>query len=176
VRGHINYQLLPTLNLAFNLSVMQNNNPQVAIKSDYLSHLESFNVQWNPTAKQVKRLTFLGTWEHQSVSSDILYLMPQNLSQANSHYWESGNTFTGLIAASVPVKSRSIQFSGGGSFLLSDGTRATNYYQPVGRLSVPILKNLAWNSEWRYYGFGEAAYLYESFRTHLVTTGLRFTR
>jgi hypothetical protein len=176
VRGHINYQLLATLNVAFNLSVQQNNNPQVAIKSDYLSHLEAFNVQWNPKAKPVKHLTFLGTWEHQSVSSDILYLIPQTLTQANSHYWESGNTFTGLIAAAVPVKGKSIQFSGGGSFLLSDGTRATNYYQPVGRLSVPVLKNLAWNTEWRYYGFGEAAYLYESFRTHLVTTGLRFTR
>jgi len=69
-----------------------------------------------------------------------------------------------------------VQFSGGGSFLLSNGTRATNYYQPVGRLTVPVCHNLSWNTEWRYYGFGEAYYLFESFRTHLVTTGLRFTR
>lgn len=174
VRGHISYQLLPTVNLSTNISVLQNNNPQVAIKSDFLSHQEAFNVQWNP--KAVKHVTVLGTWEHQSLSSDILYLVPQTLASTNSHYWESGNTFTGMIAASLPLFGRSLQFSGGGSFLLSNGTRATNYYQPVGRLSVPVLKNLAWNTEWRYYGFDEAYYLYENFRTHLVTTGLRFTR
>jgi hypothetical protein len=67
-------------------------------------------------------------------------------------------------------------FAGGGSFLLSAGSRATNYYQPVGKLTVPINRHLAWNSEWRYYGFGESFYLYESFRTQIITTGLRYTR
>ena len=28
----------------------------------------------------------------------------------------------------------------------------------------------------RYYGYGEAFYLYEAFRTHLITAGVRFTR
>ena len=70
----------------------------------------------------------------------------------------------------------SAQFSGGGSFLLSAGSRASTYYQPVGKLTVPIGRHLAWDTEWRYYGFGESFYLYESFRTHLITTGLRFTR
>jgi hypothetical protein len=93
-----------------------------------------------------------------------------------SNYWESGHTITGLVAANFSVLGRAVEFSGGGSFLLSNGTRATNYYQPVGKLSVPISKNLAWKTEWRYYGFGEAFYLYESFRTHLITTGVRFTR
>ena len=46
----------------------------------------------------------------------------------------------------------------------------------MAKLWVPLGKHVNWFSEWRYYGYGEAFYLYEGFRTHLVTTGLRFTR
>jgi hypothetical protein len=35
---------------------------------------------------------------------------------------------------------------------------------------------VSWISEWRYYGFGEAFYTYESFRTHIISTGLRLSR
>jgi hypothetical protein len=173
VRVHGNYQLPWALNLSANVSVLQNTSP-LPNKNDFLSHTESLTMQWNP--KVVKVFSFIGTWEHNSLSSDIYYLPPQTLSPAVSNYWESGHTITGLVATTIPVFGVNVQFAGGGSFLLSNGSRATNYYQPVGKLSVPIGKHLAWNSEWRYYGFNEAFYLYESFRTHLITTGLRFTR
>ena len=96
---------------------------------------------------------------------------------AISNYWESGHTITGLIVANFPtIFGVAAQFSGGGSFLLSAGSRATAYYQPVGKLTVPIGRHVQWNTEWRYYGFNEAFYLYESFRTHIITTGMRYTR
>lgn len=41
---------------------------------------------------------------------------------------------------------------------------------------VAGLENLPGFAEWRYYGYGEAFYLYEGFRTHLLTAGLRLTR
>ena len=173
VRIHANYQLPYDLNLSANVSILQNTSP-LPNKNDFFSHTESLTMQWNP--KAAKHFSFLGTWEHNSLSSDIYYLVPQTLTPALSNYWESGNTFTGLIATTVPVLGKNVEFSGGGSFLLSNGSRATNYYQPVGKLSIPLTKNIAWNTEWRYYGFNEAFYLYESFRTHLITTGLRFTR
>ncbi len=173
VRVHANYQLPFSLNLSANVSVLQNTSP-LPNKNDFLSHTESATLQWNP--KVAKHFSFIGTWEHNSLSSNIYYLPPQTLTPTLSNYWESGNTITGLIATSFSLLGRNVEFSGGGSFLLSNGSRATNYYQPVGKLSVPIRKNLAWNTEWRYYGFSEAFYLYESFRTHLITTGLRFTR
>ena len=173
VRVHGNYQLPWSLNLSANVSVLKNSSP-LPDKNDFLSHTESMTLQWNP--KAAKRFSFIGTWEHNSLNSNIYYLLPQTLSSALSNYWESGHTITGLVATSASVLGRTVQFSGGGSFLLSAGSRATNYYQPVGKLSVPCGKHLAWNSEWRYYGFGEAFYLYESFRTHIITTGLRFTR
>ena len=46
----------------------------------------------------------------------------------------------------------------------------------MAKLWLPLAKKITWFAEWRYYGYGEAFYLYEGFRTHLVTTGLRFTR
>ena len=35
------------------------------------------------------------------------------------------------------------------------------------------MKHLSWNSEWRYYGFGEQFYMYEGFRAHIFMTGLQ---
>ena len=59
---------------------------------------------------------------------------------------------------------------------LSNGSNTTRYYQPLARLLLPINKHIAWNTEWTYYGYQENFYLYESFRTHIITTGLKLTR
>ena len=64
----------------------------------------------------------------------------------------------------------------GGSFFISAGSRPTSYYQPMVKLSVPAGKQLTWFAEWRYDGYGEALYLYEGFRTQIVTAGVRITR
>jgi hypothetical protein len=64
----------------------------------------------------------------------------------------------------------------GGSLFVSSGSRPSQFYEPLSRLSVPISKKISWNTEWRYYGLGEAFYLYEGFRAHLFMTGLRITR
>ena len=168
------YQLPAAFSLSANVSWLQNTSP-LPNKDNFLSHAESASLQWNP--KGGKRFSFLGTWEHSTLRSNIFYYPPQILLATISNYWESGNTITGLITATLPkVFGVAAQFSGGGSFLLSAGSNATAYYQPVGKLTVPICRHMAWNSEWRYYGFGETFYLYQSFRTHLITTGLRFTR
>jgi hypothetical protein len=173
-RIHANYQLTGSLNLSANTQWLQNTSP-LPNKDNFLSHAESLALQWNPKAG--KRFSFLGTWEHNDLRSNIFYLPPQTLVPSISNYWEAGHSITGLISTTLPkVFGIEAQFSGGGSFLLSAGSRATNYFQPVGKLTVPITKNLAWNTEWRYYGFNEAFYLYESFRTHIISTGVRFTR
>ena len=68
------------------------------------------------------------------------------------------------------------KLTAGGSFFISSGSRPARYYQPLATLWVPVVKHISWSTEWRYYGYGEAFYLYEGFHAHLVTTGLRFTR
>jgi hypothetical protein len=64
----------------------------------------------------------------------------------------------------------------GGSMFLSNGSATTRYYQPLARLSIPVGKHVSWNTEWKYYGYAEDFYLYESFRTHIFMTGLKLTR
>jgi hypothetical protein len=68
------------------------------------------------------------------------------------------------------------KITGGGSLFISSGSRPTSYYRPFAKVLLPVRKNLTWFTEWTYYGYEERFYLYEGFRSHLVTTGLRFTR
>jgi hypothetical protein len=68
------------------------------------------------------------------------------------------------------------QITAGGAMFLSSGSRPTRYYQPVGRLLVPLHRHLAWYAEWRWYGLSQAFYVYEGFRTHHLLTGLRLAR
>lgn len=64
----------------------------------------------------------------------------------------------------------------GGTAYMSNGSNPTTFYQPLAKMSIALHKGLAWNTEWRYYGFGEDFYLYQGFRTQMVTTGVRITR
>ena len=101
----------------------------------------------------------------------------RTLSQQMSRYRDNSHTATALLDFTWPHSKRfTPKLAAGGSFFISSGSRPTSYYQPDAKLWVPLSKNLSWFSEWRYYGYGEAFYLYEGFRTHLVTTGVRFTR
>ena len=68
------------------------------------------------------------------------------------------------------------KITAGGSFFISSGSRSTSFYQPSVKLWLPTGKNLNWFAEWRYYGYGEVFYLYEAFRAHVVTAGVRITR
>ena len=64
----------------------------------------------------------------------------------------------------------------GGSLFRSSGSRPTRFWQPVGRIALPVHPKLAIISEWRWYGFTQPFYRFEEFRTHLFTAGLRITR
>ena len=109
--------------------------------------------------------------------SSILYLTPQDLRPALSIYRENAHLGTALVEVALPgYRKLTPKLSAGGSLLVSAGSRSTQYYQPLGKLALPVTTHVAWVFEWRYYGYGEALYAYEAFRTHLMTTGLRFTR
>lgn len=170
LRARTRYQVSPSLNIAFDLNLLSNQNPTPGIHYDYLAHHESLSFQWAPA--NAKRWNIQGGYTRSTVRSDVSYLAPQDLGSERSFYRDNAHQVTAILDAAV----RAAKLSLGGSFFISSGSRPTNYYQPLARLSIPVRSKLAWVSEWRYYGFGEAFYVYEGFRTHLVTTGLRFTR
>jgi hypothetical protein len=104
--------------------------------------------------------------------------LPPFFTPSVSVYNDNAHTATSTIDIVLPqiVTGIAAKLTAGGSLFISTGSRPTQYYQPLGRLSVPLRKNLQWNTEWRWYGFGETFYSYEGFRAHTFITGLKVSR
>jgi hypothetical protein len=101
-----------------------------------------------------------------------LYL---NLPFYTPSYTENAHTATTAVDVAFS-KGSAAKLTAGGSLVLLTGSRPTTYYQPLARVSIPVWKHVHWNAEWRYYGFSEAFFLYEGFRTNTFTTGLRMSK
>lgn len=112
-----------------------------------------------------------------TLKSDLSYLAPQILAPERSFYRDNAHLSSALVDLALPgVRGLVPKLALGGSLLVSSGSRPTEYFQPLAKVSVPISKNVSWVSQWRYYGFGESLYQFEGFRTHLITSGLRISR
>ena len=175
LRARARYQLLASLNISADINILNNQNPSPGIHYDYLARQESLSLQWSPPG--AKNWNLQGGYTRSTLRSDISYFAPQDLHAERSFYRDNAHEVSALLDGTLPpLSGRTAKLSIGGSLLLSSGSRPTSYYQPVAKVLVPVNKTIALVGEWRYYGFGEAFYLYEGFRTHLITTGLRFTR
>jgi hypothetical protein len=108
------------------------------------------------------------------VRSDIRYL-GNLLAPDTSSYRDNGHTAASALTVALPGYSAA-KLVVGGSMFISNGSRTSHYYQPLMQLSIPLQKHLYWNTEWKWYGYGEDFYLYEAFRTHVFMTGLRLIR
>lgn len=173
VRGQVRYQPLASLSAAVDLSFLTNNNPAAGSRYEFHARQGSVSLFWAPQAN--KSIDFEASYGRASMRSNIYYLEPQNLVPKLSAYRENANIVTTLVNATIR-RSHSVRLTAGGSFIRSSGSRATRFYEPLLRASVPVMKNVSWFSEWRYYGYAEPFYAYEAFRTHLVSTGLRIGR
>ena len=169
------YQALGSLSVSANFSLLNNQNPATGVQYDYLARQSSLSLFWSPQGG--KRFTLQGDYTRSTIRSDISYLVPQILNPARSFYRDNAHLSSAILDVALPgYRKLAPKLSLGGSLLISSGSRPTSYYQPLGKLVLPVSKHVAWVSDWWYYGFGEAFYSYEGFRTHLVSTGLRFTR
>ena len=175
VRAQARYQATGQLSFSADFSLLDNQDPQPGINYDYLALQESISVLWVP--RDSKTFDLQGSYSRATVRSDIDYLDPGTLQPQPSLYRENSHAATVLLHFSWPVAGAfAPQLLAGGSLLISSGSRPTTYYQPMVKLTLPMGKHLAWFAEWRYYGYGEAFYLYEGFRANLATLGVRYTR
>jgi hypothetical protein len=173
VRARARYQATAVLSLSADFSLLKNSNPLPGNHYDYLAQQESISFLWAPK----NAWDFQGSYSRSTLRSDISYLVPQILQPEQSRYRDNAHMATALFNAKLPGRSGFVpKLSAGGSFFISSGSRPSSYFQPLAKLFVPVTKQLNWFTEWQYYGYGEAFYLYEGFRTHLFTTGLRLTR
>jgi hypothetical protein len=174
-RAQVRYQVIKGLSLSGNFNLLNNQNPALGVRNDYLARQQSISAFWSPA--EGKRFDMQASYTRGTLRSDILFLVPQTLTPQPSIYRENSHIVTGLWNVNLPhIRALSPKITGGGSFFLSNGTRPTNYFQPLAKLSVPTGKRLNWFAEWRYYGFDEPFYAYENFRVHIVTAGVRITR
>ena len=169
LRGIGRYQLLNTLRLSADYNVLSNHNPNAGTAYKFLSHQETLALDWSPKSDKI---TFDGSYSHCLYRSEISYLIPQTLTSSISIYRENCHT----ISAYANARIRGFTLVAGGAAVLTSGSRPTTYYQPTAKLSVPVTKHAGLFAEWRYYGLGESFYGYESFRAHLITAGLRYSR
>ncbi len=154
--------------------IMNNHNPLAGNTYKFNTHQESMTVTWTPRSKAVN---IDGTYEHCGYHSNVTYLVPQLLTPAVSVFGENCHRMSGMLNLNVTAPhKRTLTLEAGGSAILTAGSNPTSYYQPTAKLTASVSKNVAFFGEWRYYGFGEVFYQYQSFRTHLMTVGLRFTR
>jgi hypothetical protein len=175
VHAQARYQALISLSLAADFTLLDNNNPVPGVNYDYRSQQESLSLFWSPLGGKFG--DFQGSYTRSTLHSEIGYLVPQTLTPQTSLYRDNAHTATALFNVKLPtVEGIAPKLSAGGSFFISSGSRATSYYQPLATLWLPINKKMSLFADWRYYGYGEAFYLYEGFRTNLMTAGLRFTR
>ncbi|MBI5085569.1 MAG: hypothetical protein HZB13_13335 [Acidobacteria bacterium] len=152
----------------------ENQNPNKGINYDYRSQATSAQLQWMP--KGGKRLSILADYSRSTIRSDISYLYPLGLFNVRSLYADNANTGMLLADVRLPVaKSHEVKLTFGGSLVTTAGSRPSRYYQPQGRIQLPVTPKLEFFSEWRYYGLSQPYfYTYEGFRSHMYMGGLRF--
>jgi hypothetical protein len=174
VRAQVRYQALQSLSVSGDFTLLDNSNPLAGTNYAYSLYQESLSLYWSPHAS--KSFDIQGTYSRSDLKSNIGYLEPEDLSAQVSRYRDNSHTGTALIDLAWPHGKRfAPKLSAGGSFFISSGSLPTSYYQPVVKLFVPFGKHVTWFADWSYYGYGEAFYLYEGFRTNLVTTGVRLS-
>jgi hypothetical protein len=172
-QAHASWQALTSLNVAADFFLLKNQNPTPGINYDMGMTSESLSLTWNP---QGKPWDFQGSYSRQDFRSQIGYLIPENLQSGLSIYRDNEHAATGLFDLKLPeIGGLQPKFSAGGSFFFASGSRPTQFFEPVGTVWLPVSHRVSLFAEWRYFGYGETFYLFEGFRTHVVTTGLRFT-
>ena len=183
VRARVQTQLLTNLRFSGNFYFLDNQNPNTRVSPTFRSFTDySFRnyaitgaLNWLPQGG--KYFSFLTEYTRSVLRSDVGYLEPQALLPVTSRYRDNGHVVTSLLDVRPRGNGPHMPYlSFGGSLFRSGGTRPTNYYQPVGRLALPLSTMVEAYGEWRWYGMTQPLFLYEGFRTHTGVIGLRISR
>jgi len=174
-RARIMGKYTPVAGLEFTarVSVLNNTNPDPAIKYSLLSRDNTLAVSWTP--EKWKGFSLNGDYTRSTIHSNITYLVPNTFTGAISDYRENAHTATLLADLPSPHWTFAPKVSFGGSLFQSAGSRPAHYYQPLARVAFPLGEHMQFYSEWRWYSLDQPFYLYEGFRTHQFVTAIRWT-
>ncbi|MCC7173908.1 MAG: hypothetical protein IT159_01830 [Bryobacterales bacterium] len=170
VRGR--FQVSSSLSLTANAAQLHNENPSPASPYEFKSWSGSLGAFWTPGGG--KWVSLMADYTRSSLKSELNFLVPQTLQPARSVYRDSAHVASSLLDLKIPhIGAGSASLGLGGSLYVSTGSRASDYYQPLGRLTIPLHRKASVFGEWRWYNYAEQFYRYEGFRTHHFVLGLR---
>ncbi len=162
------YRLNPAWQLNWSTVVLDNQNGLAQL--DFRSMQNGLSILWTPKSGNT---TVIADYTRSAIRSTIPYLIPSTLQPDISRYRDNANTATLM----VDMKGyKAIRLMAGGAYVQTSGSRPSRFPQPEARLYVPMHKMCSLFGEWRYWGYGQPFYPYESFRAHQITVGLKFTR
>jgi len=167
----------PRDDLQFNagLHYLTNENPSSGESYDFRDIRATGSLRWRPAGG--RRFSVLGEYTFSSIKSDIGIRIPPFYTPALSAYRDNAHQGMGLIDINLPGFSPELKprLTAGGSFFRSSGSRPTKYWQPMGRILLPVHRHVSGFFEWRYYGMTQTFYSFEGFRTHHLMFGLRLS-
>jgi hypothetical protein len=162
-------------NLFFNVNVnyLNNRNPDSGVTAKYTSAIESASLQWLPGSH---RISLIADYTHSEIRSDINYITIFPFNAVNeSLYVDNDNSASLMAEIALPGKGViQPRLSFGGSMVTTAGSRPSRYYQPQGKLLLPLHNHIALYADWQWYALNQPFYYYEGFRAHTVMTGIRF--
>jgi len=125
-----------------------------------------------------KRFRLSTSYMRGTFRSDLPFIVPQNYQTEHSIYRDRGHT--GSLSLNVNAASR-LEVQAGGSLFIStspldDGTetRPTRFYNPFARLTFKAGEAMSFISQWDWHGYSNRAFERESYRAHLLTTGIAY--
>lgn len=162
------YRLRRDLTLSGSFAILNNQTPVRDVSLDYQSRQSSLALLFAPS--DGRRWNLLLDYMRGTLRSSLPSLAPQDRTSEISRYREDGH-YGGATVEIHPVGRTRIHL--GGSLGVTAGSRPTRYYQPYARLLSPLRGKVAWMGDWRWFGFTERRYAFESFHAHLFSTGLQ---
>lgn len=162
-------------NLFFNVSAnyLHNENPDSGLTAKFNSAVESASLQWLPSNH---RISLIADYTHSQLKSDISYIVifPFN-SDNRSLYVDNANSASMMAEIALPGRGPiKPKLSFGGSMVATAGSRPSRFYQPQGKLLLPLTNHIQLYADWGWYGLHQPFYYYEGFRAHTLITGVRF--
>ncbi len=175
LQARARYQVLSSLGLTANFSVLDNENPSPSSRYTFQNRHNSLTAFWSPMGGKWFSLT--ADYTRSTVESSLSYLVPQTLAPGLSAYNERAHTATAILDANLPrlFPAGAPKLTIGGSLYAGAGSRPTRFYQPLGRISLPLDRRVSAFAEWRWYNLGEPLYRFEGFRVHHFTAGVRLS-
>ncbi len=172
LRFQTRFELPKSLFFNINLNRLTNENPNPDVRFWYEADAITGSLQWLPGGG--KNVSIIAEYQRSKVWSDINFLYPLGLFPVASNYRDFAHTGTMLIDLRLPLARRySGRVTAGGSFVTTSGVRPTDYYQPQGRLVLPVTPKMEFFSEYRYFGLSQTIHVFEGFRTHMYMGGVR---